>query len=104
MLGLSSEVTAEYDADRTAKWHRGLVRAMVGVKYDAGKARVVAEEAIRKAVTTKDNPADLINVALEELVRARCELPGFSTLTGWSRRSGQRRTSRCTRWSRPGST
>lgn len=29
---------------------------------------------------TKDNPADLINVALEELVRTRCELPGFTTL------------------------
>ncbi|MGF6889647.1 hypothetical protein ABIA39_009109 [Nocardia sp. GAS34] len=50
------------------------------MRYDAGKARVIAEEAIRRAVTTKDNPADLINVALEELVRARCELPGFSTL------------------------
>ncbi|GAB2451069.1 hypothetical protein GCM10027262_75360 [Nocardia tengchongensis] len=80
LLGLSDEVRAEHDADRTAKWHRGLVRALVGVKYDAGKARVIAEEAIRRAVTTKDNPADLINVALEELVRARCELPGFSTL------------------------
>ncbi|GAA4386437.1 hypothetical protein GCM10023088_57400 [Actinomadura verrucosospora] len=29
---------------------------------------------------SKDNPADLINVALEELVRARCELPGYTTL------------------------
>lgn len=28
----------------------------------------------------KDNLADLINVALEELVRARCELPGYTTL------------------------
>jgi hypothetical protein len=28
----------------------------------------------------KDNPADLISVALEDLVRARCEVPGFSTL------------------------
>ena len=27
----------------------------------------------------KDNPADLINMALEELVRARCELPGYTT-------------------------
>jgi hypothetical protein len=80
LLELSDEVTAEYDVGRTAKWHRGLVRALVGVKYDAGKARVIAEEAIRRAVTTKDNPADLINVALEELVRARRELPGFSTL------------------------
>jgi hypothetical protein len=40
----------------------------------------VAEEAIRRAVQSKDNPADLINVALEELVRARCELPGYTTL------------------------
>jgi hypothetical protein len=80
LLDLSGEVTAEHDADRTAKWHRGLVRSFMGVKYDSGKARAIAEEAIRRAVTTKDNPADLINVALEELVRARRELPGFSTL------------------------
>ncbi|WP_343075350.1 DUF4158 domain-containing protein [Actinopolyspora biskrensis] len=37
-------------------------------------------QAILAAVQTKDNPADLINVALEELVRTRCELPGYSTL------------------------
>jgi hypothetical protein len=80
LLDLSGEVTAEHDADRTAKWHRGLVRSFMGVKYDSGKARAIAEEAIRRAVTTKDNPADLINVALKELVRARRELPGFSTL------------------------
>lgn len=29
---------------------------------------------------TKDNPADLIKVALEKLVKARMELPGYSTL------------------------
>nr|WP_031171202.1 DUF4158 domain-containing protein [Streptosporangium roseum] len=62
------------------KWHRGLVRSFMGVKDDSGKARAIAEEAIRRAVTTKGNPADLINVALEEPVRARRELPGFSTL------------------------
>jgi hypothetical protein len=104
LLDLSDEVTAEHDADRTAKWHRRLVRALVGVKYDAGKARVIAEEAIRRAVTTKDNPADLINVALEELVRARCELPGFSTLDRLVAAIRRRRTPRCTRWSRHGST
>jgi hypothetical protein len=36
--------------------------------------------AFGKAVLSKDNPADLINVAPEELVRARCELPGYTTL------------------------
>ncbi|WP_285774809.1 Tn3 family transposase [Microtetraspora sp. NBRC 13810] len=39
-----------------------------------------AAVAIRKAAQAKDNPADLINVALEELVRAECELPGYTTL------------------------
>jgi hypothetical protein len=42
------------------------------------QVRAVAEAAIRAAVQTKDNPADLINVALEELVRASCELPGYT--------------------------
>jgi hypothetical protein len=32
------------------------------------------------AAQTKDNPAGLVNVALEELVRARLEPPGYSTL------------------------
>ena len=50
------------------------------VTYDTARVRQVAEQAIRKAVQAKDNPADLINVALEELVRARCELPGYTTL------------------------
>jgi hypothetical protein len=42
--------------------------------------RKIAEAAIRKAVQAKDDPADLINVVLEELVRARCEPPGYTTL------------------------
>lgn len=33
-----------------------------------------------------DNPADLINVAVEELVKERCELPGYSTLDRLARR------------------
>lgn len=33
-----------------------------------------------------DNPADLINVAIEELVKERCELPGYSTLNRLARR------------------
>jgi hypothetical protein len=44
------------------------------------QARKLAEEAIREAAWSKDNPADLINVALEELVRGRYELPGYTTL------------------------
>jgi hypothetical protein len=50
------------------------------VVYEPDKVRRIAGEAIRKAAQTKDDPADLINVALEELVRQRCELPGYTTL------------------------
>jgi hypothetical protein len=35
---------------------------------------------MRRAALVMDNPADLINVAIEELVRQRFELPAFSGL------------------------
>ena len=80
LLELAPDVALSHDADRTAKWHRGLVRQFVGVTYEPARIREITEKAIRDAVQTKDNPADLINVALDELVRARCELPGYTTL------------------------
>lgn len=79
-LGLGDDVAATADSVRTLERYRGLVRDRVGVTYDAEAARKIAEEAIRTAAQTKDNPADLINVALEELVKARYELPGYTTL------------------------
>ncbi len=48
--------------------------------YDSAEVRGIAETAIRAAAQTKDNPADLLNVALEELVRKGRELPGYTTL------------------------
>jgi hypothetical protein len=39
-----------------------------------------ATRAVYQAAQVLDNPGDLINVAIEELIRARCELPAFSTL------------------------
>ena len=77
---LAGNLKPEQAAERTAKRHRELVRARMKVTYDTARVRQVAEQAIRKAVQAKDNPADLINVALEELVRARCELPRYMTL------------------------
>ncbi|WP_406486631.1 Tn3 family transposase [Streptomyces sp. NBC_01563] len=68
-----------YRAERTAKHHRGLVRKKVGVKYDQGEARRIAERSIRKEAAAKNRPADLINIALEKVVEAGLELPGFST-------------------------
>ena len=48
--------------------------------HDPERARAVAAEAIRSAAEVKNNPPDLINVALEMLVKESLELPAFSTL------------------------
>ncbi|GAA3074100.1 hypothetical protein GCM10017600_26690 [Streptosporangium carneum] len=48
--------------------------------YDQPRARVIAAEAMSKAALAKNNPPDLINVALERLIEASLELPGFTTL------------------------
>lgn len=79
-LRLAASVAAEHDAARTATWHRSLVRERLGVVYEPAKVRQVAEAALREAAQGKDNPADLINAALEQLVKARYELPGYTTL------------------------
>ncbi|MFI1226090.1 MULTISPECIES: DUF4158 domain-containing protein [unclassified Streptomyces] len=84
MLGRStnrwySARTGRHRAERTAKHHRGLVRTKVGVKYDQGAARRIVERSIRKEAAAKNRPADLINIALEKVVEAGLELPGFST-------------------------
>ena len=63
----------------------------------------VAGQAIRAAAQAKDNPADLINVALEELVRARLELPTYGTLDDLAARIRTPRSiPRCSRVSPPG--
>lgn len=61
-LGADS-VVAEHDSQRTAKWHRQQIREYLGVVYAPARVRAVAAAAIRAAPQTKDNPADLINVA-----------------------------------------
>ncbi|MFD6938188.1 DUF4158 domain-containing protein [Streptomyces goshikiensis] len=80
LLDLDEGVEPVHDSARTLRHHRTVVRERLGVVYDKERAREIAAAAIREAVQTKDNPADLINVALEKLVKARLELPGYTTL------------------------
>ncbi|MFC8095412.1 DUF4158 domain-containing protein [Streptomyces sp. NPDC057301] len=80
LLELGDEVEPRHDSTRTAARQRDFVRERLGVRYDPEQARQVAAAALYEAVQTKDNPADLINVALEKLVKARLQLPGYTTL------------------------
>ena len=88
-LGLHESVNPATLPDKTVRNHRGLVRHRLGLVSDQATARKIADGAIRTAAEAKDNPADLINIALEELVKSNCESPGYTTL---DRMAGQIRT------------
>ncbi|MFJ4741077.1 Tn3 family transposase [Streptomyces sp. NPDC088775] len=74
------EGTVAKAANRTAERQRTAVRRRTGLSYDKPKARRIAEAVMRSEAASKNRPADLINIALEKVVEAGLELPGFTTL------------------------
>lgn len=65
---------------RTLYRHHTLVRDYLNVRpYSAG-SEIIAETGMRNAVQVMMYPADLINVAIEELFRQSYLLPAFSIL------------------------
>ncbi len=65
---------------RTRSRYRRAIHAYLEIKpYREGGAAVV-EQSVRLAAQTMSDPADLINVAIEQLVVDRFELPAYSTL------------------------
>lgn len=79
-LELPEVTMPAWGSDRIERNHKALVRERVGVVNDQRLARRIAETAIRSEAGRKNNPPDLINVAVEKLVEASLELPAFSTL------------------------
>lgn len=78
-LKLQSWVKA-IPSQRQGYTYQQAIRSYLGVKqYDKTAQRLVAILVAQQA-EVKDYPADLINVAIEELVKERYELPAFSTL------------------------
>jgi hypothetical protein len=60
--------------------HMALVRAFIGVTAYGPAARQIIVEASLEAARMRAALADIINVAIEALVRPRHELPAFGTL------------------------
>ncbi|MBX9692807.1 MAG: DUF4158 domain-containing protein, partial [Cyanobacteria bacterium] len=81
-----------HDYSRSSqKWvHHGYVREFLGVTAYGEEARKVAAAASVEAATTRDDLVDIINVAIEELVRNRYELPGYSSLVKIARAARSR--------------
>jgi TnpA family transposase len=79
-LSLPEELVPAYDHPRTLYRHHQVVREYYQILPYGKDARRAAIRTILRAVRTMENPADLINAAIDELVKQRYEMPAFSTL------------------------
>jgi histone H3/H4 len=71
---------AAYDASTAQHRHMVLVRSWLGATpFDRNARRVMVEASVH-ASRVREDLADIINTAIEELVRQRFELPAFSAL------------------------
>lgn len=68
------------EADKTLYRYRQLIRTYLEIKPYGERGQAVVATAVQHAAYTMSDPADLINLAIEYLVRQRFELPAFSTL------------------------
>ncbi len=92
-LGLGPDTLA-VPPPRSRQRYRDAIREHLGVKTFGGEARRLAMEMVSDAALSMDDPADLVNVAIEELVKERFELPAFSTLDRLTRHTRYRVNSR----------
>lgn len=79
-ITLSPDDLSGYDASGTRRRHLSVIRKHLNIQAFNSKARQVMVTAMEKAVQVHHDLVDLINVAIEEVVRQRFELPGFTTL------------------------
>jgi hypothetical protein len=78
---LSLAVPTDVSIDpRTAYRQNGAVRTYLGVTPWGARARAIASKAVAMAAETRLDPAELVNAAIDALIRERCELPSLSTL------------------------
>jgi Domain of unknown function (DUF4158) len=66
-----------YDLSTARDRHTTLIREFLGVTAYGPAAREVVVETCLQAARTRDDLPDLINMAIEELIRQRFELPAF---------------------------
>jgi hypothetical protein len=85
-LSVLSSCLTSYEQSKTRKRHIALIREFQSVTSYGAKARRVVIRSMGQAALTKNDLADIINVAIEELVHHRYELPVFNTLVKAAKR------------------
>lgn len=71
---------SDYDDSGTRRRHVALIREFMQVRAFDETGRTALLDATREAALTKEDLADIMNVGIEELLRLRFELPGFTTI------------------------
>ncbi|MEK4740040.1 MULTISPECIES: Tn3 family transposase [Bacillus] len=84
-LHIPDEVEIKFNS-KVMYRHQKEIRQYLQVSTFGKDALHVATKAIYKAAYVMDHPPDLINVAIEELIKGHYELPAFSTLDRLVRR------------------
>ncbi len=85
-LSIATRTLAKYDTSR-AKWrHTIAIREYLKIKSYGVEARRLIVASLAQTAITKHDLADLINVAIEELIHYRYELPAFNTLAKAAKR------------------
>src|SRR5713101_3286266 len=75
-----------YDRSGTRRRHLVVIRDYLGVQPNGSAARHAMIHVLAEAAGTKYELEDLINVAIEQLVRLHFEPPAFDTLNRAARR------------------
>lgn len=71
---------SDFDLSGSRKRYLSLIRGYLQVKPFDEDAQKALLESCKEAALTKEDPADIVNVGIEELIRLRFELPGFTTI------------------------
>ena len=66
--------------ERSRRRYRDAIRQYLKISTYNKQGQKIIAKAVGVAATVRDHPADLVNIAIEELVKERYELPAFSTL------------------------
>ena len=80
VLSLPEELTIGYLNARTYNRHKHLIRKKIQVKKFEQEGKEYLAKKVKEKAYLMGNPADLINVGIEELVKERYELPSFPFL------------------------
>jgi len=70
-----------YDASGTRRRHLRIIRTHLGISAYGPEVQAAMEQAMTEAALGKEDLTDLINIALEEMVRQHWELPAFSAFS-----------------------